>query len=252
MVEGIYKNAILFLAPKIKTRLQRDYKGKIKVDDNFIDNVGDIIQELFGYVDRTSGPEAERAYKALQTYVTYNAYRAIQVTKKLKLSDADIMSAATKRVNFQYAYDAAIYEAAQATKNRIIDLGREYIEGITQEVSSRWIAGASVSDLIQAMSEYTDGDMAKAGFWARDQLGDVTSSYNKSTQTSEGIEKYIWKTFKDNKVRENHQELSDRIFTWENGAIDTGLLDKEGAMHPGDDWQCRCWSYPYVGDEEAE
>jgi SPP1 gp7 family putative phage head morphogenesis protein len=123
-------------------------------------------------------------------------------------------------------------------------LGKEYIEGVTNLATDTFARGGSVQELTNDLLEYTGGDIKKAEFWARDQMGSAYGEFTKQQQTLAGIKNYIWRTVGDNAVRENHRELNGRVFSWTSGARSTGLLTKPGAAHPGEDYRCRCTAEP--------
>lgn len=47
---------------------------------------------------------------------------------------------------------------------------------------------------------------------------------------------YIWHTASDNKVRDRHAANDGKIFSWNNPS---------NGVHPGEDYNCRCWAEPY-------
>lgn len=52
-----------------------------------------------------------------------------------------------------------------------------------------------------------------------------------------GVTEYIWRSSDDAKVRAGHQENDDQRFSWEHPPI---------GGHPGEDYNCRCFSEPVV------
>ena len=50
-------------------------------------------------------------------------------------------------------------------------------------------------------------------------------------------ERYVWRTQRDERVRQSHWVNDGRIFSWSNPP-DTG--------HPGEDYNCRCEAVPYI------
>jgi len=123
-------------------------------------------------------------------------------------------------------------------------LGSEYIDGISQAAIDTYTKGGSIKELSQTLLEHTDGNIKKAKFWARDQVGNAFAEFTKEQQSSAGFANYIWRTVGDNAVRETHSELEGRVFSWTRGAAYTGLLTKPGAAHPGEDYNCRCYPEP--------
>lgn len=132
-------------------------------------------------------------------------------------------------------------------------LGREYISEIGKLAQETFVNGGSVSELKDKFTAYTEGEINKAKFWARDQVGDAYSHFTKERQLQAGVQKYIWRTVGDSHVRglkktdkTSHVILEGVKFNWKSGAASTGQLSKPGAKHPGEDYNDRCSAEPYL------
>lgn len=68
--------------------------------------------------------------------------------------------------------------------------------------------------------------------WARNETGNLYSEELKSLWAENGIERYVWRTMQDNRVRMEHVEKDGKVFR-----VDEGIL-------PGQDFGCRCWAEP--------
>lgn len=79
---------------------------------------------------------------------------------------------------------------------------------------------------------------ARAAFIARDQVNKLNGNLTMTRQASLGLDKYIWRTSLDERVRESHLEKEGRIYKWSDPPNDTG--------HPGHDFNCRCHAEPYI------
>ena len=133
----------------------------------------------------------------------------------------------------------------------VASLGKEFIPGITDLASDTFLQGGSIKDLTKSFEAFTNGNVAKAEFWARDQVGTAYSEFTKIRQTQAGFNNYIWRTVGDNHVRgtdpkdkTSHVALEGRVFDWKVGASQTGELSNPVARHPGEDYSCRCGAEP--------
>lgn len=90
-----------------------------------------------------------------------------------------------------------------------------------------------------------DVSVSRAELIARDQVLTLNAQITKQRQTNAGVERYVWTTSNDERVREEHQELEGKTFSWD---------DPPGPGHPGEDYQCRCVAFPVLPelDEEAK
>jgi SPP1 gp7 family putative phage head morphogenesis protein len=76
----------------------------------------------------------------------------------------------------------------------------------------------------------------RAELIARDQTGKFYGNLNQLRQRELGIDEYIWRTARDERVRPSHREKEGKTFKWSEPPADTG--------HPGQDFQCRCTAEP--------
>jgi SPP1 gp7 family putative phage head morphogenesis protein len=98
---------------------------------------------------------------------------------------------------------------------------------------------------------------SRAELIARDQVGKLNGELTELRQTSLGINKYIWRTAQDERVRESHEVLSGMLCSWDDDTIysdDGGATWKDrdsiGAFigAPGEDYQCRCYGEAVFDD----
>ncbi len=69
----------------------------------------------------------------------------------------------------------------------------------------------------------------------RDQTSKAIGQIDQIQQTSAGVNKYIWRTMDDERVRPSHRALSGQVFSWDSPP-------PEG--HPKQPIQCRCYAEP--------
>lgn len=83
----------------------------------------------------------------------------------------------------------------------------------------------------------------RAELIARDQVGKFNGDLNKMRQGSLGIEKYTWRTVKDERVRPFHADLEGTTQRWDSPPV----VSADGRRaHPGEDYQCRCQAEPQL------
>lgn len=81
---------------------------------------------------------------------------------------------------------------------------------------------------------------------ARDQINKLNGDLNRVRQKQIGVEKYIWRTSGDERVRDVHAERDGETFSWSEPAGDP--TDPGDGAFPGDAIQCRCWPEPVLSD----
>lgn len=97
----------------------------------------------------------------------------------------------------------------------------------------------------------------RATLIARDQVNKLNGQLSELRQGEIGIEYYIWHTSIDERVRQSHKVMEGMMCRWDDSGVystDNGKTwqDRGGiggvALHPGQDYQCRCWAEPYLVD----
>lgn len=93
----------------------------------------------------------------------------------------------------------------------------------------------SLIEELRVLGAKTD---ARARFIARDQTAKLNAALNRERNQALGIVEYVWKTSRDERVRETHRQKNGKTFRWDDPPKDTG--------HPGEDYQCRCRAEPVI------
>lgn len=87
---------------------------------------------------------------------------------------------------------------------------------------------------------------------ARDQVGKLFGELTRARHQELGISRYVWRTSRDERVRESHVEREGLIFSWANPIEDQlgdyGLAPDRIDGHPGQPIQCRCTGEPVLED----
>ncbi len=111
------------------------------------------------------------------------------------------------------------------------------IDDIQTLLESSELTGLRVEDLrAQIMDRFGVGE-SKADLLARDQTLKLNANITQARQRGAGVEKYIWTTSGDERVRDEHAELEGEVFSWDN---------PPSVGHPGEDIQCRCTAFPII------
>lgn len=115
-----------------------------------------------------------------------------------------------------------------------------------QQVVLRGVRGGLRHEEIasQLIGKNEEGVVSRAGkaessadLIARDQTNKLYGQLTEERQTAAGIDKYIWRTALDERVRPEHAEREGEEFSW-NDPPDDG--------HPGEAINCRCYAEPVI------
>lgn len=141
-----------------------------------------------------------------------------------------------------------ILDALRAATKDNIDLIKsipeQYFEKLGDAVGKNMERGMRFEDLAKEIERIGDVTESRAKLIARDQTSKMNGAFNQARQTSLGIDRYVWQTSGDERVRPEHDANDGEIFRWDSPPA-TG--------HPGHDVNCRCVATPYFDlDKEEE
>ena len=131
----------------------------------------------------------------------------------------------------------------------IVTIPQQVLNNVEQVVESGVQSGTRVRDLARQITALTTGPSTpsselekarnRAMVIARDQTLTHAAQLSRSRQRANGIDRFIWRTVGDGRVRDLHEDRDGVEYTWEDGA---GSKD----TYPGDGVQCRCSAEPVL------
>lgn len=120
----------------------------------------------------------------------------------------------------------------------------EETKKLRDEVEESVNAGYRAEHLKEIIKERYQVSESKAEFLAKQETSLLTSKYTQIRYKDAGINKYIWSTSGDNRVRHDHKELDGKIISYD----DPPIVDKATGRkaHAGEDFGCRCIQVPVI------
>lgn len=111
------------------------------------------------------------------------------------------------------------------------------IDDIQKLLESSEATGLRVEELRSQIMDRFGVSKSKADLLARDQTLKLNANITQARQRGAGVERYVWTTSGDERVREEHADLEGQVFSWD---------DPPAPGHPGEDYQCRCTAFPLI------
>lgn len=125
----------------------------------------------------------------------------------------------------------------------------ENLPDIQQMVYREARRGLSPREIRVKIMEQFDLAEYRAELIARDQVSKFNGRLSKLRQTGLGVERYIWRTSEDERVRDDHRALDGTEQLWSKPPVTVTTGKRAGERnHPGDDIQCRCYAEPILTD----
>lgn len=129
-----------------------------------------------------------------------------------------------------------------ATQNAglIKGLSDEMVKRIQHDVTSAVLQGQSRDQLSKRLVELAKFGDSRARLIASDQMGKLNASLNQFRHEQAGVEKYTWRTARDERVRSRHRRLDGQIFAYGEPT------PAEQGLPPGQPIRCRCQALAIV------
>ncbi len=140
---------------------------------------------------------------------------------------------------------------SQLIKN-MTDNEMERVSGMVQRGLQEGSSYDSIADNIEKSFGIT---RRHAKLIARDQTSKLNGSLTKLRQQELGITQYRWQTSDDERVRQSHRVLENKICRWDDPTVflneDTGKWEKRSSIggtnvHTSQDVNCRCVPIPII------
>jgi SPP1 gp7 family putative phage head morphogenesis protein len=119
----------------------------------------------------------------------------------------------------------------------IKSIPNRYFDDVEKQVIAGMRQGLRWEEIAKELDRRFEVAEGHAKLVARDQVGKFVGDLNRTRQEELGITSFIWRTARDNRVREEHQALDGQEFTWDKPPA-------EGI--PGFQINCRCQAEPVL------
>ena len=122
-------------------------------------------------------------------------------------------------------------------------LKNETMTAYKANVLRRMSAGASLADLFKQVQKDTKGRLNRGDLIARNELKAFNSELTKKRSQNLGINKAVWQTVEDERVRPCHQAFNGKEYVIGKGLYCSQTGEWE---EPGEPINCRCVARPLV------
>lgn len=136
----------------------------------------------------------------------------------------------------------------------LLDLQVDLITSIPRSAAERVHRLATEALVTGRRAEHIRDDVLRSGkvavhhaeTIARTEVARAATTLTQARSQHIGATQYIWRTSNDGNVRELHQKLNGKVFSWTEPPI---AGDKGERANPGCIYNCRCWAEPIIPDD---
>lgn len=277
IIDDPIKNAKEALSPTTKKSIWNWYVSTFKT--RLSKNSGEIIMAI----DELERPVLTDAPDTTALSITARLSRIMQRLASISVDEiaSRIASGLVSRANFQnkeqtqrtYSEafgidltgmlgDGAIREkmadAVRENVGLITSIQTDFINDIGEKVFGNLLEGGRSENLINIIRDRGDVTLSRAKFIARDQTSKLNAELTEARSNALGMDIYEWSGTGDERERKSHFVLNGMLCKYSDPTVysdDGGKTWKKrssiGAFigKPGEDYQCRCLSLPYVSWE---
>lgn len=134
--------------------------------------------------------------------------------------------------------DVAVQKSVALIRGLSDDMAKQ-VEFTILDAATKRESRTTLSERLRKVMAIT---RKRARLIAKDQTATFNGVLNQARQTQIGIDRYIWETMQDERVRHEHRKRHGRVFFWSRPPEDG---------HPGQPINCRCTAIPLVVDPRA-
>lgn len=208
--------------------------------DKRADASGDPIQRLLDETARRLG-RLGPTHESLKKLTLKYGQQTADLQKRQLLNQAraavgvDLLTA--KGLDAGIA--AAVSDFAVENVKLVQSLGPRLSGDLAKLVSRATLSGSRWETIARELVERGTVTEDRAKLIARDQVGKLYGQVNGQRQQNLGVTTYVWRTVRDNRVREDHEDREGESFAW---------ADPPDDGHPGEAINCRCYAEPDFSD----
>lgn len=135
-------------------------------------------------------------------------------------------------------------EYSENMKLSIKKFAQESILELREKTEDNATAGYRFDRLAAEIQDRYKVSATKAEFLARQETSLFMSNFRKQRFGEAGVNRYIWRTSKDVRVRDGHKHLEGKTFFYSQPPIVDAASGRRG--NPGEDYGCRCVDEPVL------
>lgn len=238
-VRAATRRATLGMTALVHGRLQRVQRAILSVLGVRLDAEDELfdIEFLIGRLDRLTAEEIRRLLE-LDGYDQGLTKNALAVSA----ANASAVSELTGVKGLARFTPDRVASWRKENTDLIVSLCRDQVADLKSTILER-TQGLRVEEIRGLIQERFSVSESRADLIARDQTLKLNAQMTRENYKKANVNKYVWTTTRDERVRDEHAELDGQVFSFD---------DPPEPGNPGEDFQCRCVAFPVFDDGEGE
>lgn len=234
-VRAATRRATLGMTALVHGRLQRVQRAILSVLGVRLDAEDELfdVEFLIGRLDRLTAEEIRRLLEldGYDTGLTKNA-ATVAAANGAAVSELTGIKGLARFTPDQVA------AWRKENTDLIVSLCKDQVADLKASILER-TQGLRVEEIRGLIQERFGVSESRADLIARDQTLKLNAQMTQENYKRANVNRYVWTTTRDERVREEHAELDGQIFSFD---------DPPEPGNPGEDFQCRCTAFPVFDD----
>jgi SPP1 gp7 family putative phage head morphogenesis protein len=242
---------------------RKDWKTRSGAERRYVSSIGQItkfvrrivqtcstLQEITAAIEAlTDNPEWQElarteARKMVQSVAVSNAKTWREAAARSHRG-AEIHRLLKAEIEQHGPFLKIVQQNAQLIRSLPSDIARH----ISEHAASQAIAGMRAESLLRDIRKAApELSQARVLLIARTETAKAQAAVTQVRAVQLGIERYIWRTSEDQRVRSSHKHMEGVVCSFSSPPSPEAYIGetKVGYYGPGGVWNCRCWSQPLI------
>ncbi|TQR21806.1 phage head morphogenesis protein [Psychrobacillus vulpis] len=235
MIRELGKETIILFEKYLEPDLAMRKDGQEFINDDLFDSLKKMFQSLKNTAAKIfASTKKERAVKTFINSV--NRFNKHNMEQQLKVNGID-------PVENESWLEEFIKSKIEDNVNYIVTIEEDYFRDIELIINEGVKKGSSIKEIRQQLIGRVEITENRAKFIAIDQAGSILGQITAQRHQNIGVNRFKWLTSADERVRESHKELNNKVFLYSDPPEVNGRV-----VIPGQDYRCRCVAIPVFDD----
>ena len=229
LVQEAGKATLSLYDTAVKSEMQKDGRGYVQ------DGPFDFFKRLTSHIKKVVSIvySQQRVNKAASSFMkNLNQVNKTNMEQQGRVRGIELTATESWLAPF-------MKENIQKNVDYITNIRDEYTHKIESIIYEGIKDGSSYKTIREQLEEQIGMSQRRAKFIAVDQSGTLFGQMTAQRHQNMGVMKFKWRTSKDERVRDSHVILEDKIFSYD---------DPPSVGLPGEDFRCRCIALPIFED----
>jgi SPP1 gp7 family putative phage head morphogenesis protein len=241
----------------------KDWKYRLSIERQFERELRSVaalaLKTIKGQSDPQSASQALLAISELDSYKAWAEAVALKMVKAVMVQNAKTWREAARKstrsheiheaLRAEFIHNKRFWQIVNENAGYIRSLPVEFAQHVTTQAANFALAGQRPVGLMKEIQKtLPDVAESRARLIARTEVAKAQATITQVRSEHLGIDWYIWRTVKDQRVRSSHKHMEGVLCQFSSPPAPEALKGEpsQGNYGPGGIYNCRCFSQPLL------